>query len=179
MSDQQTFVSSLLEEFHRHSIYKTIEKGDFLLREGQTEKSLYFIESGAVRILMLTEFEEQTIRLGYRNTYINSLSSFINQQPSQFYIEALRKTQVKIISKKAIDELVYKNAEMGKAYIALLEDLVTQQIEREIDILTSSPKIRMERVLERSPHLFQEVPHKYIASYLRMTPETLSRLLNS
>ena len=50
------------------------------------------------------------------------------------------------------------------------------RIEREIDLLTPSPKERYARLLKRSPHVFQLFPHKYIASYLRMTPETLSRL---
>ncbi len=54
--------------------------------------------------------------------------------------------------------------------------LTLQQLEREIDILTKSPKERYERVLRRSPQLFQEIPNKHIANYLRMSPETLSRL---
>lgn len=58
----------------------------------------------------------------------------------------------------------------------ILELLVYQQMEREIDLLTYSPQKRYERVLQRSPQLFQEIPSKYIASYLRMSPETLSRL---
>lgn len=61
----------------------------------------------------------------------------------------------------------------------MLEDLVLQQLEREKDILTSSPKARFERVLKRSPKLFQEIPNKHIANYLRMSPETLSRLKKS
>ena len=52
-------------------------------------------------------------------------------------------------------------------------------MERELDLLTSSPHERIQRVLKRSPQVFQEIPAKYIASYLRMTPETLSRILNS
>ena len=64
-------------------------------------------------------------------------------------------------------------------YQILLEELFAQQIEREIDILTHSPVERYKRVLERSPQLFQEIPAKYIASYLRMTPETLSRIQKS
>jgi len=60
-----------------------------------------------------------------------------------------------------------------------LEQLTLQQLEREKDILTSSPLERYKRVLKRSPQLFQEIPNKYIADYLRMTPETLSRIKKS
>jgi CRP/FNR family transcriptional regulator, anaerobic regulatory protein len=66
-----------------------------------------------------------------------------------------------------------------KLWIKILEDLVIQQIEREKDLLTASPKERFERVLKRSPILFQEISNRHIANYLRMTPETLSRLKKS
>ncbi len=61
----------------------------------------------------------------------------------------------------------------------VMEALIIQQFERECDLLIQAPQIRFKRVQERSPRLFQEVPLKYIASYLRMTPETLSRIQNS
>ena len=57
-----------------------------------------------------------------------------------------------------------------------MELLVYQQMEREIDLLTYSPQKRYERVLQRNPQLCQEIPSKYITSYLRMSPDLLSRL---
>ena len=66
-----------------------------------------------------------------------------------------------------------------KFHIEVMHGLVQSLMEREIDLLTLSPRNRYNRVLERSPQLFQHIPLKYIASYLRMTPETLSRLRNS
>jgi len=59
----------------------------------------------------------------------------------------------------------------------MTEQALLGRIEREIDLVTYSPKERLDRLFNRSPHLFQLFPHKYIASYLRMTPETLSRML--
>ncbi|WP_338126498.1 hypothetical protein [Tenacibaculum piscium] len=64
-------------------------------------------------------------------------------------------------------------------WMRLLESFMYQQIEREIDLITYSPQKRFNRVFKRSPQLFQEIPQKYIASYLRMTPETLSRILKN
>jgi CRP-like cAMP-binding protein len=157
----------------------TYAKGEYLIREGETEKNIYFIESGLVRVFLLNELEEQTIRFGYQGSIINSLASFIKGTPSEFYIEALRKTSVRVISKDQLAKLIYSSEESLQSYTHLLEILITQQIEREIDLLTPSPSERLNRVLQRSPHLFQEVPLKYIASYLRMTPETLSRIRSS
>ena len=81
--------------------------------------------------------------------------------------------------KEALLKLVHENNESMKQYISLLENLVTQQIDREIDLLITSPVERLQRVSQRSPNLVREVPLKYIASYLRMKPETLSRIRNS
>jgi len=64
-------------------------------------------------------------------------------------------------------------------WLEVLNQLIYQQIEREQDLLITSPIERYKRVLQRSPLLFQEIPNKYIASYLRMTPETLSRIKKS
>jgi CRP-like cAMP-binding protein len=74
---------------------------------------------------------------------------------------------------------VESSAENTKIWHIMLGNLIFQQMERERDILTSSPLERYKRVLARSPQLFQEIPNKYIASYLRMTPETLSRIKKS
>jgi len=154
-------------------------KGGMIIREGDVEEHVYYIVTGAVRAIYLSEFEEQTIRFGYEGSIINSLASFLKRAPSEFYIEAMRRTVVRSISRERFFSLVQESREHLQQYAAMLETTITQQIEREVDLLTASPAERLKRVLSRSPNLFQEVPLKYIASYLRMTPETLSRIRNS
>jgi CRP/FNR family transcriptional regulator, anaerobic regulatory protein len=179
MTGAQILIQRLIDSLDTIGESKTISKGEFLIREGQIERNLYYIETGAVRIFLLSEFEELTIRFGYEGSFLNSLSSFLKGTPSEFYIEAIRKSSIKVISKDKLMNLVNESTESLKQYNSLLETLVCQQIEREIDLLTVSPSERLKRVLERSPNLFQEIPLKYIASNLRMTPETLSRIRNS
>ena len=65
--------------------------------------------------------------------------------------------------------------ELERLWRIMMEEALLGRIEREIDLLTIAPQTRIQRLLNRSPHIFQIVPLKYIASYLRMTPETLSR----
>lgn len=179
MSPDQLFIKRLLEAVATTAVTKIFSKGDYIIREGQAEQSIYFIESGAVRVFHVTEFEEQTIRFGYEGSMITSLSSFITGKPSEFYMEALRKTYIRVIPKHSLFEIIHESSETLYQYNKLLETLIVQQMEREIDLLTESPTKRLQRVLHRSPNLFQEIPLKYIASYLRMTPETLSRIRNS
>lgn len=179
MTIQKSFHEIIVAFIEANGIARTLFKGEFLIREGETERHVYLINSGAVRVFYLSEYEEHVVRLGYDGSVINSLSSFITASPSEFYVEAIRKTEVKIISKEDLYLLVYKNEEHLRQYLQMMELLVAQQIDREIDLLITSPIDRLNRVLTRSPHLFQYIPLKYIASYLRMKPETLSRIRNS
>ncbi|MDW9381542.1 Crp/Fnr family transcriptional regulator [Chryseobacterium sp. JV558] len=158
---------------------KEFKRNEFLKISGSTDTNIYFIESGSVRIFMMDEKEERIIRFGYTRNIIVSLDSFLTGKPSDLYIQAIKKTTVKIASKKDFYEFVQSGEEHLKFWMNTLEDLVLQQLEREKDLLINAPGERFERVLKRSPKLFQEVPNKYIANYLRMSPETLSRLKKS
>jgi CRP-like cAMP-binding protein len=153
----------------------SLQRNEFLKVKGSVDTNVYFVESGSLRVFVLDDCEEQIVRFGYRDNLIAALDSFLTGQPSDFYIQAIKKTVVRVITRKQVDEFLSDETNRGR-WIAILESLVKQQLEREIDILTGSPRERYLRVLHRSPQLFQEVPLRYIANYLRMSPETLSRL---
>lgn len=156
----------------------TIDRNEFLKVKGSIDNNLYYIESGSLRIFVLDDYEEQTIRFGYKENLIVSLDSFLTGKPSDLYIQAIKKTVVKVITKEQIEKFL-ETENNRNLWTKILENLVLQQMEREIDILTNSPKERYERVLKRSPQLFQEIPNRHIANYLRMSAETLSRLKKS
>ena len=85
---------------------------------------------------------------------------FYKITPSIFFVAAIRKTAVKVIFKQQFQTLVNENYNSLKQYLSLMEIQVTQQIDREIDLLITSPVERIKRVLARSPGLFQENPLK-------------------
>ena len=156
----------------------TIGRNEFLKVSGSIDTNLYFVESGSLRIFVLDDYEEQIIRFGYKSNLIVSLDSFLTGNPSDLYIQAIKKSVVKVVTKEQINKFLESEISRN-LWTKILEDLVLQQMEREIDILTNSPKERYERVLKRSPQLFQEIPNRHIANYLRMSAETLSRLKKS
>jgi CRP-like cAMP-binding protein len=153
----------------------TIHRNEFLTVKGNVDTNLYFIESGSLRIFVIDEDEERTIRFGYQHNIIVALDSILSGKPTTLYIQAIKKSVVKVVPKSIIDQFLLEEKNRV-LWTKTLENLVLQQLEREIDILTNSPKERYERVLKRSPQLFQEIPHRHIANYLRMSAETLSRL---
>ncbi len=156
-----------------------LNRKEYLKVKGSIDTNLYFVVSGSLRIYFLDEFEENIIRFGYKNNFIASLDSFISEKPSDLYIQAIKRTELKVIKKLTFMDFVESSEENTQIWHAMLGDLIFQQMKRERDILTSSPLERYKSVLARSPQLFQEIPNKYIASYLRMTPETLSRIKKS
>jgi len=156
-----------------------LKRNEFLVQKNMVHTHLYLVQEGSLRVFIEDEDEEHTIRFGYQGSLITALDSFLTEKPTSFYIQAIKKCHLKVISKKHYLEVINAKEEYKKLWNDLLQDFVHQQIEREIDLITYSPKKRFERVFKRSPQLFQEIPQKYIASYLRMTPETLSRILKS
>lgn len=175
-------ISSLVQKIDQQNLWEKeiiLKRNEYLKVKGTIDTNLYYVKSGSLRIFLLEEEEEQTIRFGYKNNLIAALDSFLNDQHSDFYIQALKQTTVKQLSKKEYLNFIESSSENKKIWNEILKNFVLQQMERERDILTISPLERYRRVLKRSPQLFQEIPNKYIASYLRMTPETLSRIKKS
>lgn len=156
-----------------------LKRGEILPNSASVDTRIFYILDGAIRIFIQNSDSEQNIRFGYQDNILAFLDSFLSGNPTQFRMEALRKTRMLILEKEVFLIQLKSNPEAEKLWTKMLEGLILQQMEREIDLLTETPISRYQRVLERSPQLFQEVPHKHIANYLRMTPETLSRLQKS
>tara|TARA_R110000868_G_scaffold3259_5_gene21334 strand:- start:640 stop:1176 length:537 start_codon:yes stop_codon:yes gene_type:complete len=172
----------LIETIENNDLWeKEIEicRNEYLKVKGSVDTNLYFVKNGSLRIFIVDEYEEHTIRFGYKDDFIVSLDSFLTEKASDFYIQALKKSTIKVMSKTNFFDLLNSSNKFHNCWPKLVEQLILQQIEREKDILTSSPIERYKRVLKRSPQLFQEIPNKHIANYLRMTPETLSRIKKS
>lgn len=153
-----------------------LSRYDFLIRQGQVEQGLYLVTSGALRIYYPLPDEEICVGFAYPNTLVVSFPSFVEGKPSAYCIQALKKSELLGISKADLMQLMEARPNIKRFWYEELEKALVGKIEREVDLLLPEPEQRLQRVLQRSPHLFQHIPKKYIASYLRMSPETLSRL---
>jgi CRP-like cAMP-binding protein len=171
--------SITMELYNHWKKKKRLEKGGLLTREGEVEQHLYYIHSGNLMIYYEQEEVEQVVGFGYEDTLICSFPSFIRNQPSGYYIRAMSDCTLSGINRTAFYQMLESSSELESVWRKMIEEALLGRIEREIDLLTISPAERLQRLLDRSSHLFQRVPHKYIASYLRMAPETLSRKLKS
>lgn len=175
--------SSIIEKIIREhpglGTSKVISRNGYIVRSGAKDDHIYLVEDGVVIIYIESEKEEQVIRFGYNGNIVLCLDTFLAGIPTAFYIQAVKKTKYRVIPKHVLEDFMAGRKEHAALWRHALEQLILQQMEREIDLLTGSPAERYRRVRQRSPQIFQYVPHKYIANYLRMTPETLSRIKKS
>ncbi|UPT65412.1 MAG: Crp/Fnr family transcriptional regulator [Sphingobacteriales bacterium JAD_PAG50586_3] len=172
-----TFTNAELQQFlalwkHR----RTLQRGQWLNPKGHVEHYLYYVVDGTFRLCFETADEEVVVGFGYPDSFLNDAPSFLSGKPSQFYIEAIKSAELIGIHKDDLHAFAEANKTFAAFWLKMMEYALLAQIEREIDLLTTSPLERYNRLLKRSPHVFQHIPNKHIASYLRMTPETLSRL---
>jgi len=157
----------------------SLNRWDYI-KEGQSiNTNLYFIEEGCVHVYFLERDIEHSMYFGFDGSLISDLHSFLTAEQSSLNIQCIKKTKAKVISKEKFNAFIQKDLETSKLWVGALTELSLWHLEREKDLLCSSPRERLQRVLTRQPLLFQKVPHKYIASYLRMSPESLSRIYKS
>ena len=156
----------------------TVKKNDYLLRFNQKENYLYFIISGCIALMVENENKDAVLGLGYNCSIITSFISFSTQKPTELSLLAISNVELLKISKTDLDQLINDSPEIAKWYHALIEKTLIGHLNRQIELTTLSPKERYNVFIERSGHLVNSIPLKYISSYLNMKPETLSRVRN-
>jgi CRP-like cAMP-binding protein len=156
--------------------FPALKRNDFLIREGAVESRLFYVIHGSMRIFYPHADEEICAGFAYDGNLICAYPSFIQNKPSAYYIQALAKTSLMAIDRNVFYDLFDRFPRIERAWRMLEEEALLGKIERETEMLTFTPEERFRRLMERSAHIFQIIPKKYIASYLRMTPETLSRI---
>lgn len=155
-----------------------IKKKDYLLRLNQKENYLYFIISGCIALAIESENKNSVLGFGYDNSIITSFISFTTEKPSELSLLAVSESKILKISKNELNKLINNNPEIAKWYYTIIEKTLIGHLKRQIELTTLSPKERYKLFIERSGHLINSIPLKYISSYLNMTPETLSRVRN-
>jgi CRP-like cAMP-binding protein len=166
--DWQIFSSKLVRrEFAKKSV---------LLKVGQKENYLSFVEKGIIRFCIPTEFDDLTFGFAFADNFVSAYDFFLTQQPSNYQLETITETVLWSLSYEDLQK-IYAETEIGNTIGRLAsEDLFLKKSKRELSLLTDTAEQRYLNLFTEQPHLLQLVPLKYIASYIGITPQALSRI---
>jgi CRP-like cAMP-binding protein len=157
---------------------RVFKKRSKILDVGETENYISFIESGIARFLIPKEEEDKDITFGFcfKNEFISAYDSFLTRKPSLYQLEALTNISMWSISYQDLQE-VYEKTAIGNLIGRLSsERLFLIKSKREQSLLNESAEQRYLNLFTERPNLIKEIPLKYIASYIGVTPQALSRI---
>lgn len=157
------------------NLFHSVKKGAILLKEGQKTKESYFVLKGCIRTYYVVDSEEKTTAF-YTEMEALTPPCVISKTPSEYYISCIEDT---ILTVSNSDMEVEVNSKFPKFEIMcriLSEELLAKQRIDFDEFKTSSPEQRYLNLLQKRPDLIQRVPQHQLASYLGITPQSLSRL---
>lgn len=154
-------------------------KGDKILAEGEVCKNIYWIVKGLVRQFYFKNGKELTEYMATENTICMCIESLFKEEPTHLQIMAIEPTIVYMLPKADLEAVAMKSVNIQILYRKILEEsLILSQ--KHADMLRfESAQDRYQKLVKHNPQLVLRAPLVYIASYLQMTPETLSRVRNA
>jgi CRP-like cAMP-binding protein len=170
------YTSKVFEEILPFLSIKEIDEGAYFLRNGKICKEIGFVEEGLLRLYYLNDGKEITNCFCKENTITTSYSSLITHTESDIAIQAIEPTKLIVFSYNSLQKLYEKNLfwqQLGRL-AAESEYITTECHNRFVRDLSATD--RYKQILNEDAELLQRVPLNYLATYLQIAPETLSRI---
>ena len=151
-------------------------KGEMILKEGEICRQFLYIDKGLVRQFYFKHGKEVTEHLGQEQTIVMCIESLFKEEPTKLQMEALEPTTVYALPKADLERVAMHNVNIQILYRKILEEsLITSQIHADL-VRFETAQDRYKKLCKLCPQVVLRAPLVYIASYLQMTPETLSRV---
>ena len=156
---------------------RTVKKKEILLHEGGLSNKMYFVVKGCLRIYFIKDVgSEVTRRIIFENDASASMVSFITQNPSNEYIEAVMDSELLYMDRKDFYHLVETLPVWEKFYRHQLEYAYVVNTNRLMTFITNDATERYLLLLKENPEIIKRLPNRLVANYLNITQEGLSRL---
>lgn len=155
---------------------RTFEKGQVLLRPGDKANTVYFVSEGLFRIYTISRGREQTRNFFSEGALFTEAVSYFSRRPTTFFLEALETATVIEMEREELHAAFEATLSLARIGRRMIEASVAALAIRVADALGPQGPVRYRALRASRPDLFQRVPQYMIASYLAMTPETLSRI---
>ncbi|MBF1465379.1 MAG: Crp/Fnr family transcriptional regulator [Prevotella pallens] len=151
-------------------------KGEMILKEGEVCENIYYIEHGLVRQFYFKNGKQITEHLGEDRTVFMCIESLFREEATKLQVEAIEPTTVYALPKQRLEQVALHNVNIQILYRKILEEsLIISQVHADL-VRFETAQDRYKKMCKLSPQVILRAPLVYIASYLQMTPETLSRV---
>ncbi len=156
---------------------KTVKKHEYLLKEGEVCRNVYFLVNGFFRMFYIDfEGNEINYRFTDENNFLVDFQSFLTQKPSHFYWQAMQDAELFVLPYQEVQNTYVASAVWNSFGRLIAEHVYLQLNERVEMLLFMNPEERYQHLLNTRPELFAQVSQFHLSSYLGVKPESLSRL---
>jgi CRP-like cAMP-binding protein len=162
-------------EFNKDCVTVTFDKEEIMKHEDSTEKYFYFILKGSAGIFLTGINNFVCLDIAFENNFFCDYMSLLTKQSSPLQTMTIEKSEMLKMTNENFNKLSQKQATQKILRIAAEASFIDKQ-QQQIDLLTKSAHERYQELFLKIPKIFQRIPQKYIASYLGITPQSLSRL---
>lgn len=170
LSDQE------LEYIDHYFETKILRKKEFLIQDSKVCNLIGFIAKGSIRHFHIKSGVEKTCDISFDNSWVTDFESFTRETPARMNLQALEDTTIYFIQKNNLNEL-YKICAKYETFGRLMaEKVALRATDIAMSLSSEKPEERFINLLKQQPDLFQRVPQKYIANFLGISPESLSRI---
>jgi len=167
------------ERFYATLKFKTFKKRENLLVSGSICREAFFIIEGCIRYYNVSDGEEHTGQFFFEGSWYSDYDSFLFERPSKQTIQAIEETSVAILSKASMNQL-YDEMPRFERFGRLMAENAFMGLRQRTEALTQLSALdRYMRLVENRPKVIQRVPQRFIASYLGIRPQSLSRIRKS
>lgn len=155
--------------------HKTVKKNHHLLKCGDICKDIVFVQTGCLRLYYMKEDVDISVWFAFPQSSAIEIYSFISEQASNYYIQAIEDSDVYYLSKDELNNLYTYQPKMQTMMRNFWEDVIINLLTRFTALQTDSAEKRYTDLL-RNPKYLEKIPQKYLASFIGVTPTSLSRI---
>jgi CRP-like cAMP-binding protein len=164
-----------LEEISGKFKSRAVKKNEYLLREGETCRDLVFVQEGCLRLYYIKEDIEVSVWFAFQQSSAIEVYSFISGNPSNYFLQAIEDSEILYLPKAELNKLYQHYPKMQEMMRNFWEDVILNLIDRFTGLQKDSAEKRYLDLLNK-PDYLETIPQKYLASFIGVTPTSLSRI---
>lgn len=165
-----------LDVFTKKLVPKKLKRKEFLWLEGDVCRTVYFVNEGCLRYFHNADGTERTGQFFFENSWYTDYRSFLSEQPSLLNAQALEPTQLWALSKTDLYELYNQHPKIERFGRIMAENAYLGVHKRNLALRAETPEERYLKLIQERPKVVERISLQYIASYLGIQPESLSRI---